>query len=51
MYIQLDLHEEDAARIEALAQALAVNDEASDRLRAEIESILDDEPTSSAKYA
>jgi hypothetical protein len=39
-WIQVDVQDEDMARIEALAQALAVNDEASNRLRAEIERLL-----------
>jgi hypothetical protein len=38
--IEVDVHEEDVARIEALARALTVNDETSKRLRAEIESLL-----------
>jgi hypothetical protein len=49
MYIEVDVYEEDVVRIEALAQTLTINDETSDRLRAEIESILGHEPVSSAK--
>jgi hypothetical protein len=36
----VDVYEEDVARIEALAHALTMNNEASDRLRAEIENLL-----------
>jgi hypothetical protein len=49
--VRIDVHEEDLAAFEALADALNANDEASEHLRAEIERLLACDQISSAEEA